>query len=158
MLILALVQAIHDIPPGWASIWSAIVEVVGPTLVGAALALMGWMLRRLKHIQDDTAAARKDAAAAKQSSAVTEWHTANAHLDPNTGLPINQRDDMDQKHEQLLELFEGVNGRFDNVERDIRGMQRDIGRLADADLEQVRKSNRMQDHLDELERTRPKPE
>jgi hypothetical protein len=135
---------VPDIPQGWATIDAAVIGVVGAGL----MTMLGIVLRRLKHVREDTA--------------TTVYHVANEHKD-DRGDPINFRDDTDAKHAELVELVtevatrvEGIDGRIDEVERNLRGVQKDIGRLSDADLEHVRSQNRARERLDEIERTWPK--
>jgi hypothetical protein len=83
---------------------------------------------------------RNFARSADSNSAVAREHVANSHS-------INLRIEQDQRHEQIMDTLT-------NQTRSINGLKRDIGRLADADLELSRQARedraRLSAHLDAL--------
>lgn len=83
---------------------------------------------------------RSLARSANSNSAVAREHVANSHT---TNLRIEQ----DERHQQVMAALDGQT-------KSISGLKRDIGRLADADLELSRQARedraRLSAHLDQL--------
>jgi hypothetical protein len=83
---------------------------------------------------------RNLARSADTNAAVAREHVANSH---STNLRIEQ----DERHEQIMDTLTAQT-------RSINGLKRDIGRLADADLELSRQARedraRLSAHLDAL--------
>lgn len=85
----------------------------------------------------------------RQHAKATRTQVENNHVDAE-GKPINLREESDERHAenssmlaQLLKIVTGMQG-------DIRGMRRDIGRLADADAKH-------DERIHDLEQTTPRP-
>jgi len=81
---------------------------------------------------------QKDAAAAKEDAAVAREHVANDHVD-DEGKPINLRTDLDDFRTEMRDLVvdglaamrEHTDTQFDGVRSDMRGIRRDVGRNTD---------------------------
>lgn len=84
---------------------------------------------------------RKKASAAATDAKAAREQVQNSHT-------VNFRDDHDTKHGEVMAAIARVDQRVVNVESDMRGMRRDIGRLADADA-------RHDERIHDLERTQP---
>ena len=80
----------------------------------------------------------------KQVKVVKE-HVQNNHIDPRTGEAYNLRDNLDDNQRAVLQ-------RLDYIMRQQSGMQKDIGRLGDRDMQlgdELRDINRkLEKHLD----------
>lgn len=135
---------IVDIPGGWATVLVALISfVLGPYLLQARAN------RRIKKIDEKTDR--------------TLDQVENNHRDPVTGEPINMREENDDRHEAVMTAIENVKrtqvdhgSQLRDVQSTQRGMQRDIGRLADQDVDQQRRTDKLSDHVHELEQTIPK--
>lgn len=113
------------------------------SLIVQTLATMGLILAA---VLPSLLGTRKDAAVVREQ--VQNSHTKN------------QRDDMDDKHEEIRELlaskFEQLHNRMDDrfqaVASDIRGVRRDVGRLADGHVRLDKKIGDQGKVLDRLTR------
>lgn len=133
-----------DIPMGWATLIAAAVTAAGGMAAIVISIVLGARPRRaVKHIASDTRETREQ---------VTNSHTTNL------------RDESDHRHNELISEITAVRAtqdthgeRLDEVQRTQRGMQRDIGRLADADQEQTRTDHRLSERLTDIEKNNPRP-
>ena len=64
----------------------------------------------------------------KQEVSVVKDHVQNSHINPQTGEAYNLRDNIDDNQREIL-------ARLDYVVRQQSGMQKDIGRLGESDLQ-----------------------
>jgi hypothetical protein len=103
------------------------------TIIGQTLATLGLVLAA---VLPSLLGTRKDAAVVREQ-------VQNSHT-------INQRDDMDQKHDSVVELISAFSARMDDkfqaVDSNIRGVRKDVGRLADGHAsmdERLRKQERV---------------
>lgn len=91
----------------------------------------------------------------------TSKDAANIKDNVQNSHPTVMRDDMDQKHSEVLavvqSLHDRIETRFEGVASDVRGMRRDIGRHSDQFLEQGKQLSAISKHqhttdrkLDEL--------
>lgn len=85
---------------------------------------------------------RRKAAAAASDAAGARNQVENSHTK-------NFRDDHDDKHAEVLAAVDRVDRRVGNVESDLRGVRRDVGRLADAHA-------RHDERIHDLEQTQPR--
>jgi len=100
----------------------ALISTVGAVLV-AGFGVLGILLSKT----------HSHAKAAEISSAAARDQVQNSHK-------TNFRDDTDANHAQLLRILQGHTA-------SISGIQRDVGRLADADLEHTKQSRLDRDRL-----------
>ena len=131
-----------DIPIGWATLIASTVTSLG----GIAAIIVSIVLSR--RTRRDVKQVATDARAVKEQ-------VQNSHK-------TNLREEQDERHSALMGELRAVrstqasHGRqIGDLQRTQRGMQRDIGRLADADQEQTRSDHRLGERLTELERTQP---
>ncbi|WP_243063175.1 hypothetical protein [Humibacter sp. RRB41] len=125
-----------DIPQGWATIDAAVIAVVG----GGLMAMLGFVLRRLKRVKQDTE--------------TTVYHVANEHKDER-GDPINLRDDNDEKHSETMDTLKQIQRVQVDQARDIGGIRQELRTLHENDAEHVRQQNRDRERLDRFEHTLP---
>ena len=140
-----------DIPMGWATLIAAAVTAAGGMAAIVISIVLGARTRRaVKNIASDTREVKEQ---------VTNSHTTNL------------RDESDHRHNELISEITAViseitavratqdthGERLDEVQRTQRGMQRDIGRLADADQEHTRTDHRLSERLTDIEKNNPRP-
>lgn len=113
---------------------AAIVSIIVQGIATSGVVLVA-LLPLLLSTRKKVTAAAVDAKAARAQ--VENSHTANF------------RDDHDEKHGEVMDAIKRVDRRVENVEADLRGARRDIGRLADADM-------RHDERIHDLEKTQPK--
>lgn len=82
--------------------------------------------RKISEIQQDTRASRAQ---------VENSHTTNLRIE------------QDERHAEIIKRFDRHDERFDNVEKDIRGLRRDVGRLD-------KKDEKLDDRIHDLEVSR----
>lgn len=109
----------------------AIVTTTGVISTGL-LSLVAIMLNKTR---EHARSAAKTSASAATDSAITKEQVQNSHT-------TNLREESDTRHAALILALESIQGKqaeqarsIDDVKVSQRGLQRDIGRLADADLE-----------------------
>lgn len=126
--------------------WVALLvqSIASAGLVLVAVVTVGLPL--LLSIRKKAGAAATSAGAAAADAKAAREQVQNSH-------ETNFRDDHDEKHTAVMSAIAGVESRMDarftNLEGDIRGVRRDIGRLADADA-------RHENRIHELEQTQPR--
>lgn len=111
------------------------------TLIGQTLATMGLILAA---VLPSLLGTRKDAAVVREQ-------VQNSHVK-------NQRDDMDDKHDEIRELIgvefsklhHEIHERFEGVASDFRGVRKDIGRSADDIRELARGHKGLDTRLHEI--------
>lgn len=132
------VNAVHDIPGGWASVIAAILTVTGGPLM---VAIFGSRLsKKVKAIRADVA--------------ITKDQVANSHVDED-GIPINMRDEQDRYQEALLKKLNEIQATQTTQGRDIGGIRADIRNLTAADIEHTRAARENREHITALEQTQP---
>lgn len=113
------------------------------SVIGQSLATLGLI----------TAAVLPSLLGTRKDAAVARDQLENSHVDDPSRVS-NVRDDMDEKHSEILARLdrfeERVDRRFDGQSADIRGLRRDIGRHSDkiADLERTEPSRHRYDGTD----------
>lgn len=111
------------------------------TLIGQTLATMGLVLAA---VLPSLLGTRKDAAVVREQ-------VQNSHVK-------NQRDDMDDKHDEIRDLIgvefsklhHEIHERFEGVASDFRGVRKDIGRSADDIRGLATGHKELRDKLDDL--------
>lgn len=133
-----------DIPMGWATLIASTVTSMG----GIAAIIISIVLSR--RTRRDVQQVASDAREVKEQ--VKNSHTTNF------------REENDEQHAEVVRELKAIRGtqashtrQISELDRVQRGMQRDIGRLADADVEQVREDHRLGERIAELEKTGPRP-
>ena len=88
---------------------------------------------------------RGHARAAEKDSALAREQVQNSH-------PINLRDELDTRHNQLVDILTSHTQAIEANSAMSKGIQRDVGRLADADQELTRQARedraRLNQHID----------
>ena len=106
-------------------------------IASAGLVLVA-ALPLLKRTERQAAAAASDAASAAQDAGVAKEQTTNSHK-------TNLREELDERHEELVQLFKAQGGRIEHIaetqrthgddirgiKSDQRGIRKDIGRNSD---------------------------
>jgi hypothetical protein len=131
-----------DIPIGWATLIASSVTALAGLAAVIVTSILGARTRRdVKKVASDTREVKEQ---------VTNSHTTN------------MREEGDERHAALMRELKTIrttqssHGRqIASLDRAQRGMRRDIGRLADADVEQVRADHRLGERLTDLEKTQP---
>lgn len=133
-----------DIPMGWATLIASTVTSMG----GIAAIIISIVLSR--RTRRDVQQVASDAREVKEQ--VKNNHTTNF------------REESDEQHAEVVRELKAIRGtqashtrQIGDLDRVQRGMKRDIGRLADADVEQVREDHRLGERIAELEKTGPRP-
>lgn len=157
-----------------AQIGAILIAVVG----GTGAVIIAIVNRTRQHAK----AAATSSRAAAASSQITQEEVRNNHVDA-AGVPINMRDEFDDRFEESQRAQEEqrraqveILKALDQLGIDLRGTRRDVGRLADADIESARRMTQLAERLDrhmsrsdqerdtighkmdEIERTIPKSE
>ena len=138
-----------DIPIGWATLLAASVTAIASLAAVIVTIILSARTRRdVKQVKADARSASRDASEVKEQ-------VKNSHS-------TNLREEQDTRHTELVSELKAIRGtqslhgrQIAEVQRKQRGMQRDIGRLADADQEQTRSDHRLGERITELERTQP---
>jgi hypothetical protein len=124
-----------DIPMGWA------------TLIAAILTSCGGVVAIIMSVRT-----RSDVKQIGSDARIVREQVKNSH-------PTNMRDENDERHVEVMNELrtikstQATHGRqIGDLQTTTRGMKRDIGRLADADQEQVREDHRLGERLSHLER------
>ncbi|MCU1418724.1 MAG: hypothetical protein JWP32_2898 [Schumannella sp.] len=137
----------YDIPVGWATLIAATI-----TSIGGVVAFILSVRSRgdVKQIRADVTQTKTDAREVKEQ--VKNSHTTN------------MREEGDDRHQAVMRELgtikntQATHGRqIGDLQRTQRGMQKDIGRLADADQEQIRSDHRLGDRITDLEKTGEHP-
>lgn len=119
---------IVDIPGGWATVLVALISfVVGPYVLQARAN------RRLKRID--------------QKTDRTLDHVENNHRDPATGVPINMREEADERHEENTEKLDAVLRTLVRMSRRMRAIERRLGVVETADLKQQEQIDQLVDEF-----------
>lgn len=126
----------------WVAILVQSIASAGLVLVAALTAGLPLLLS----IRKRAGAAAASAGAAAADAKAAREQVQNSH-------ETNFRDDHDTKHGEVISAIAGVesrvNARLAVIEGDIRGVRRDVGRLADADA-------RHDERIHDLEQTQPR--
>ncbi|ANP74551.1 hypothetical protein PA27867_3633 [Cryobacterium arcticum] len=111
--------------------------ITGGTVISALLAYLGVRVNK----------AIGHAKSAADDSAATKEQVQNSHT-------TNLREESDTRHDAVMLALEGIQGKqaeqarsIDDVKASQRGLQRDIGRLADADLEHTKAAREDRERL-----------
>lgn len=116
------------------------------SLIGQTLAMLGVVAAA---VLPSLLATRRDAAVARDQ-------LENTHVDA-PGKVSNVRDDIDQKHDALVDLVNAfskqMEHKFDGVYAEFRGMRRDIGRAADQADHAAQAASRVRDSVDAVKDT-----
>jgi hypothetical protein len=138
-----------DIPGGWVTLMVAFLTVVvGPI---ATVIVTARLSGKVRDIKSDVVATKRDAAIARDQ-------VANNHIDPETGQPINLREEQDARHHEVTDRLTEIRSILEDHSKDIGGIRHDIRNLYAADGEQVRQQNRDRERIDQLEHTIPRDE
>lgn len=136
-----------DIPTGWATLIAAAITSAGAI---AAMIMSARTRSDVRQMGSDVAQTKSDAREVKEQ-------VKNSH-------DTNMREEGDERHEAVMSELrtikstQATHGRqIRQLDKVQRGMKRDIGRLADADQEQVREDNRLGARLAQLEHPKQPP-
>jgi chromosome segregation ATPase len=132
-----------DIPIGWATlIASTVTSLGGIAAIIVSIVLSRRTRRDVKQVASDTREVKEQ---------VKNSHTTNL------------REEGDERHAEVVGELKAIrrtqakhSGQINELQSTQRGMKRDIGRLADADAEQVREDHRLGERITELEKTGPR--
>lgn len=95
---------------------------------------------------------RQHSKGARVAAEATREQVENDHT-------TNLRDDNDEKHRELVDMFATLSKRVDDgfhgVRADVRGQNREIGRLKDEQSNLGRKIEKLDERIDDIERTVP---
>ena len=132
-----------DIPDGWATVIAAAIPILLATIAG----MVGTVWRRLQRIE--------------RSAREANAQVSNEYIDPDTGAPINLREELDGRHAELTGKLDAIvdaqhrnSDRIDGLARDIGGVRAELRGLHDADTELNRQQNRDRERLDGIARHR----
>lgn len=132
-----------DIPMGWATLIAASLTSLGG--IAAVVVSVIFSIRTRRDVKQIGSDARE-----------VKEQVKNSH-------DTNMREENDLRHAAVMKELrtikstQATHGRqITKLDRVQRGMQRDIGRLADADQEQVREDHRLGERITNLE-SPPKP-
>ncbi|POH63966.1 hypothetical protein C3B59_10505 [Cryobacterium zongtaii] len=130
-----------------------IIALLGTTgvVIAALLSFLAVTLQKTReHARSaavTSAATAISSAAAATDSAITKEQVQNSHT-------TNLREESDTRHDAVMTAFASLQGAqaelaraVDDVKASQRGMQRDIGRLGDADLEHFKAAREDRDRI-----------
>lgn len=121
--------------------------------IGSVIAsLLTFLGVRLNQAVRHSKSAATDSKSAAVDSAIAKEQVQNSHK-------TNLREEQDERHKALTDTLDTILGKqaeqarsLDDVKASQRGLQRDIGRLADADLEHTKAARedraRLSQHLE----------
>jgi hypothetical protein len=79
----------------------------------------------------------------------TRQHARRADVQVSNNHPTNLREEADERHDENRRSLVSLSRQLNDVAGSVRGIQRDVGRLWDTDLDH-------QTRIHDLEQTRPK--
>ncbi|POH63646.1 MULTISPECIES: hypothetical protein [Cryobacterium] len=127
---------------------TTLITTIGLVIVG----LLSFLGVRVTQAVSHSKSAATDSKSAAADSAIAKEQVQNSHK-------TNLREESDERHKALTDALDTILGKqaeqarsLDDVKASQRGLQRDIGRLADADLEHTKAARedraRLSQHLE----------